>query len=542
MANTYITGVDGFNANTPEYNTLINKIYDWSNRDIEALPAQVVRDSVRYAVDTTYRTLRIPPLENTIVYNNTPVDADGNGPLDTASIGEGNIYQSVTGLAIPPDLIEFIHIRGRDANGLTTRVFNEKTDIRSFWDICNNHYNQTAFWSRQNNSVVLTPSFGNVARGFYGGGSGPEAAIEMYYYRRLPALNAQFEVTPVNFTAGLLRRFDNSTTVLTDTTTFTTTNDPTTATLFFDPNFSVTPGNFALGRLTFTGFDTTLTNNGSLFFRPNDFVNAANWLEAFQAFTQVDVGTGVPLYFDPIQQEDRFTATAGQTVFTGTVQPEDVTDVNNNGLTVIINDVATTDFVAEIVNNRIQVTLNTPATAGDIVLLDYNEFIANPLVEHVAGLVHDEQSAAGDRQRLDFILNTEDTSHFVSTWIMTSMTVTTSQSGDFTLQIYFLGNDRGGVAPDPADDIAYTGQNDANNRITFMFVGKEVPNWFKNENEKIPLMGALGEVFAYLQEDDQAAKYLQLMASEIDNLNNEDRVRDASGGNVQTQYTANGLI
>ena len=105
----------------------------------------------------------------------------------------------MTGLAIPPDLIEFIHIRGRDANGLTTRVFNEKTDIRSFWDICNNHYNQAAFWSRQGDRILLTPSFGNAARGFYGGGAGPEVALELYYYRRQSALDAQFTVNAANF-------------------------------------------------------------------------------------------------------------------------------------------------------------------------------------------------------------------------------------------------------------------------------------------------------------------------------------------------------
>ena len=231
MANTYIDGVAGFNANTPRYNDLINKVYDWSNRDIQALPPQVVRDSVRYAVDTAYRTLRIPPLENTVVYTNFPgtytytTDAgvvvnesiadqtgltaaeEANpggtylGPLDSATVGDGNIYQSVTGLAIPADLIEFIHIRGRDANGLTTRVFNEKTDIRSFWDVCNNHYNQAAFWSRQGDRIVLTPSFGNAARGFYGGGSGPEVALELYYYRRQSALDAQFNVVAANFNA-----------------------------------------------------------------------------------------------------------------------------------------------------------------------------------------------------------------------------------------------------------------------------------------------------------------------------------------------------
>ena len=56
------------------------------------------------------------------------------------------------------------------------------------------------------------------------------------------------------------------------------------------------------------------------------------------------------------------------------------------------------------------------------------------------------------------------------------------------------------------------------------------------------LYGALAECFAYLQEDDQAGKYTQLMMKEIEDLNEEDRARDASGGNVQVQYNARGLI
>ena len=301
MANTYREGSDGFNAAVPNYNALVNKVYDWSNRDAQALPAQIVKDSIRYAVDKAYRTLRIPPLEHTVTWTNFPgtytyANADGDpvnvsianqaalttaadanpggsyvGSLDMATIGATNIYQSTTALAVPGDLIEFIHIRGRDEQGLTTRVFNEKSDIRSYWDLNNRHYEQTAFWSRQGNKVVLTPAFGRIGRGFYGGIGGPETQIEMYYYRRLPALDAVFDAT---------------------------------------------------------------------------------------------------------------------------------------------------------------------------------------------------SQLAGD----------------------------------------------------------------------------EVPNWFKDENEKIALYGALAECFAYLQEDDQAGKYTQLMQQEIAELNEEDRMRDSSGGNIQTQYTANGLI
>ena len=313
------------------YESLVELVRNWANRDAQALPDPIIMDSLRYAIDKAYRTLRIPPLEHTALWTNYPgtytledgtevpiADAAAlateretnpsgtySGPLNDATAGAGNVYQSVTSIEVPPDLIEFIHIRGTDDNGLTTRVFNEKSDIRSYWDIRNNHYEQAAFWSRQGDSVVLTPSFANVARGFYGGGAGSETTLEMYYYRRLPALDARWNATFNNWMLGL--------------------------------------------------------------------------------------GT--------------------------------------------IND-----------------------AQGDP-------------VRWALGNTEAEFDAAA------------------STWI-----------GDF------------------------------------------IPNWFRDENDKIALYGALAECFAYLQEDDQAGKYTQLMMKEIEDLNEEDRMRDASGGNIQTQYTANGLI
>lgn len=369
MANTYpvtLTGDaltdrqaadPGYDPNTQLYNALVNKVYDWSNRDIAALPPQIVRDSVRYAADTAYRTLRIPPLENTIVWTdfpitiridtlntNTNITTEGTdqvvtdqaaldtiiediatfnaaaaratdsmmqslttvtaGPLTLATSGASTIYQSVTLLSIPSDLTEFIQIRGTDATGLTTRVFNEKADVRTFQDISADVYNIAGFWTRMGNNVLFTPSFSNAARGFYGGGAGPETRIEMYYYRRLPALNAQYDATFTNWMLGL----------------------------------------------------------GTL--------------------------------------------STGETFATGNTQ-------------------ATFDALIE---------------GGSV------------------------------------------------------------------------------------------------------WTGRELVHWLRDENEKIPLMGALAECFAYLQEDDQAQKYLQLFQKEITELNDEDKMRDASGGNIQVHFNGRGLI
>ena len=55
-------------------------------------------------------------------------------------------------------------------------------------------------------------------------------------------------------------------------------------------------------------------------------------------------------------------------------------------------------------------------------------------------------------------------------------------------------------------------------------------------------MGALAECFFYLQENDEAQKYAQLFTTEIQELNNEDVMRNASGGNVQMNFNGRGLI
>ena len=292
------------NSDTP--NSLVWLVRQWANRDTQALPDTIIMDSIRYAVDKAYRHLRIPPLEHTVRYT-----AD---MLTDASRGQGNVYQSLTALAVPSDLVEFIQIRGVDSNELTTRVFNEKSDIRSYWDLNNRHYNQSAFWSRQGDQILLTPAFGEVAVGYYGGFNTPEVCIELYYYRRLPALNATFNET------------------------------------------------------------------------------FHNWL----------VGTG-------------------------------------------------------------EWTEGTTGNPGDV----------------FAPIASDT-----DAQNL-------------ARW---------------------------------------------NSKPAGFWTGFEVPNWFRDENERIALYGALAECFAYLQEDDQAGKYTQLMMKEIEELNEEDRIRDASGGNVQVQYNARGLI
>ena len=172
------------------YTQFVSLVRDWCNKDTTVLSDSVIQDCLRYAADKAYRKLRVLPLENTITYNSTSLIA-------ATTVGNGFV-PSKTEITIPSDLIEFIQIREIDVNGQPTRVFNEKADLRTFNDWTSNKYNYSAFWTRKGNSVILSPGFSNSS------GISVADKVEIHYYRRLPALDALYNVTPTNFTAGLL--------------------------------------------------------------------------------------------------------------------------------------------------------------------------------------------------------------------------------------------------------------------------------------------------------------------------------------------------
>lgn len=70
------------------------------------------------------------------------------------------------------------------------------------------------------------------------------------------------------------------------------------------------------------------------------------------------------------------------------------------------------------------------------------------------------------------------------------------------------------------------------------YAGAHVDNWLRDENERILVFGALSECFDYLQEDDQAQKYEAKFRGEIEELNQEEKMRRASGGNTQMHYSS----
>ena len=108
------------------YTQLVALVRSWCNRDEEVVSDSIIQDALKYAADKAYRTLRVPPLENVATYESSLLTA--------ATTAANNNQGSITEIQLPYDLIEFIQIKELDASGLTTRVFNEKLDVRTFND------------------------------------------------------------------------------------------------------------------------------------------------------------------------------------------------------------------------------------------------------------------------------------------------------------------------------------------------------------------------------------------------------------------------
>ena len=179
----------------PTYANFTALVRDWSNKDSSVLSDTRIQDCLRYAADKCYRNLRVAALENTITYNSTALTA--------ATTTGNNFLPSQTDLTLPTDLIEFIQIREIDSVGRTCRVFNEKTDLRTFndWSALKTSY--IGYFSRQGNTLLLAPGFGHA------NSVSTADKVELHYYRRLPALNALYDVTPANYAAGFLTQ-DNA--------------------------------------------------------------------------------------------------------------------------------------------------------------------------------------------------------------------------------------------------------------------------------------------------------------------------------------------
>jgi len=181
--------------NTPRFDQLVAKVRTWSGRqDTNNIPDVVIQDCLSYSADEAYRTLRIPPLETTVVY--TVEESDNIGEA-SGGLPYGNAY---TKFNIPEDLTQFNYVRtlAQENTGTAystfpsnvSKVFNEVTDSRTFFDLYSEKYS-VYNWMWKDGQIFIHPQLAVGAK------------IEISYYRRLSALDATYSVIPINYIIGL---------------------------------------------------------------------------------------------------------------------------------------------------------------------------------------------------------------------------------------------------------------------------------------------------------------------------------------------------
>lgn len=156
---------------TPLYDALVTKVRSWVNRDENILTNDLVGNFLDYSADYCYRNLRIPPLEHTFVYN----------AIDSETEGEDSIL-------LPSDLSELIQF-SKVNNQSERTVFNERLSLAAMQDKDFNKIN--ANFARKGRALVFEPKAEIGDR------------FEVYYYRRLPDLDAVYLVNQANINAGL---------------------------------------------------------------------------------------------------------------------------------------------------------------------------------------------------------------------------------------------------------------------------------------------------------------------------------------------------
>lgn len=164
---------------TPLYDAIVTKVRNWVNRDEAILTDTLVSNFLDYSADYCYRNLRIPPLEHTFVYN----------AITSETEGEDSIL-------MPSDLSELIQFSKVD-NQSNRTVFNERLSLFAMQDkdMTKNNNN----FARKGRALVFEPKAEIGDR------------FEVYYYRRLPDLDAKYLVNQANINAGLCTLTSSST-------------------------------------------------------------------------------------------------------------------------------------------------------------------------------------------------------------------------------------------------------------------------------------------------------------------------------------------
>jgi hypothetical protein len=213
------------------YSELVTMVRDWANRDSSVLPDGVIQSALRYSADEAYRLLEIPPLEftkNFVVRKDTSItycvytsegvytEAVSNNIKD-AILDDNDVNPNVNNASfnVPHDTISFIYLRssgviarpeiGATVSGVTVTennqsnyaiinvndtpsvsshsqftntIFNEKMDVRAFYDF-NDSEPYRNYFTRKGSKIICA---GDIKEG---------DVLELFYYRRLPALDAR---------------------------------------------------------------------------------------------------------------------------------------------------------------------------------------------------------------------------------------------------------------------------------------------------------------------------------------------------------------
>lgn len=239
------------------YNDLVTMVRDWANRDSSVLPDSVIQSSLRYAADEAYRSLEIPPLEFTkyfITRKDTALTyctktSDGVYSVVTSNNIKDAVIDSndvnphsveTASFTIPHDTISFIYLR---TSGITKRpevgstvgsttitednqenyvvintndtpqvtshnyhtntVYNEKVNSRLFYDFSDGG-NLENYFTRRGTKVLVA---GQIEQGY---------VYELFYYRRLAALNARYSL-PDDLTLAQAQADTETYEIITDT-------------------------------------------------------------------------------------------------------------------------------------------------------------------------------------------------------------------------------------------------------------------------------------------------------------------------------------
>lgn len=188
--------------------SMVSLVRSWSNRDSQALPLDIIKDGLRYAADTAYRELEIPPLEETTYYvlqsSTSTASFENAGATYKGELVSGNSTANMiaqASLPIPTDLVSYIFIRKigtatLDASGNyeasgsylaytpaashQATVFNSKADVRTFYDSLAMKKSES-FWTRHGTNTLLA-----------GIDLGENDVIQLHYRKRLSALDARY--------------------------------------------------------------------------------------------------------------------------------------------------------------------------------------------------------------------------------------------------------------------------------------------------------------------------------------------------------------